>query len=71
MGISRSTYYRRRKQAREREALAAAAAASEAALDRLAYQLAKLRACLDRAAARHAVMARELGLTSSGTSLLL
>ena len=60
LGISRSTYYRRRKQAREREALAAATAAREAALDRLAYQLAELRGALDRAVARHAVMAQEL-----------
>ncbi len=53
LGISRSTWYRRRKQARE-------AAARDAVFDRLAYQLAELRACLDRAAAAHAVMAREL-----------
>lgn len=55
-GISRSTWYRRRrKQARE-------AAAREAVLDRLAYQLAELRGCLDRAAAANAVMARELAV---------
>jgi hypothetical protein len=52
--------YRRRKQAREQAALVIATAAREAVLDRLAYQLAELRACLDRAAQANAVMAGEL-----------
>ena len=39
MGISRSTYYRRRAKAREQAALALAAAV----LDRLAWQVAELR----------------------------
>ena len=60
LGISRSTWYRRRKQAREREAMAAAAAAREAMLDRLEWQLAELRACIDRAAMANAVMAAML-----------
>ena len=60
MGISRSTWYRRRKQAREREALAAAAAAREAVFARLDWQLAELRACIDRAAMANAVMAAML-----------
>jgi hypothetical protein len=42
-GISRSTWYRRRKQARERQALTLAAAAREAVFDRLDWQLARLR----------------------------
>jgi hypothetical protein len=35
-------------------------------LDRLAWQLAELRACLDRAAAANAVMAGELAREASG-----
>jgi hypothetical protein len=57
MGISRSTYYRRRAKAREQAALAHAAAV----LDRLAWQVAELRTHLDRLAALNAVMAAELG----------
>jgi len=49
-GISRSTWYRRRKQAREREALALVAAAREAVFDRLDWQLARLRRELETAA---------------------
>ena len=41
--ISRSTWYRRRKQAREREALTVVAMAREAVFDRLDWQLAQLR----------------------------
>jgi len=52
-GCSRSTWYRRRKQAREREV-------RDAVLDRLDWQLAELRASLDRMAAAHAVMVAEL-----------
>ena len=42
-GISRSTWYRRRKQARERQALTLVATAREAVCDRLDWQLARLR----------------------------
>jgi len=53
-GISRSTWYRRRKQVREREALTVAltvvAAAREAVFDRLDWQLARLRRELETAA---------------------
>jgi hypothetical protein len=42
-GISRSTWYRRRKQVREREALTVVATAREAVFDRLDWQLAQLR----------------------------
>jgi len=49
-------YYRRRAKAREQ----AAQAAREAVFDRLAWQLAELRASLDRCAIAHAVMAAEL-----------
>jgi hypothetical protein len=55
-GLSRSTYYRRRRKAREQ----AAVAAREAVLDRLQWQLAELRANLDRCAVAHAAMAVEL-----------
>ena len=51
-GISRSTWYRRRKQARERQALTLVAKAREAVVDRLDWQMAcppvsKLGADLD------------------------
>jgi hypothetical protein len=59
-GISRSAYYRRRAKAREQAALAAATAAREAVLDRMAWQLAELRASLDRCAAAHELMRAEL-----------
>jgi len=51
LGISRSTYT---------TAGAHAMAARDAVLDRLAWQLAELRASLDRCAIAHAVMAAEL-----------
>src|SRR5262249_50272046 len=60
LGISRSTYYRRRAKAREQAALLSTAAAREAVLDRLAWQIAELRASLDKCAAAHEAMAREL-----------
>jgi hypothetical protein len=60
LGISRSTYYRRRAKAREQAALAAATAAREAVLDRLQWQLAELRASLDRMAVANGAMAVEL-----------
>jgi hypothetical protein len=53
LGISRSTWYRRRKKEREQAALAA----RNAVLDRLEWQLAELRGHLDRCAAAQAVMA--------------
>jgi hypothetical protein len=48
-GISRSTWYRRRRKARE-QALALVAAQREAVLDRLQWQVESLRANLDRCA---------------------
>jgi len=67
LGLSRRVYYRRRAKAREQAALAAreaalaqANAAREAVLDRLAWQIAELRANLDKCAVAHAAMAREL-----------
>jgi len=64
LGISRSTYYRRRAKAREQAAraavLAQASAAREAVLDRLAWQLAELRANLDKIAVANAAIAAEL-----------
>jgi hypothetical protein len=63
LGISRSkTWYWRRAKARQQAALAQAMAAREAVLDRLAWQLAELRASLERAAVAHAAMAAELAL---------
>jgi len=55
--------YRRRKLARERAALAAVAVHRNAVLDRLEWQLAELRASLDKCAAAHAVMVRELAIS--------
>ena len=60
MGISRSTWYRRRAKARQQAALAQATAAREAVLDRLQWQLAELRASLERAAVAHEAMRPEL-----------
>jgi hypothetical protein len=59
-GISRSTWYRRRKAAREREALAARASKSQATVERAEAFAAELARDLERCAAFHAVMAREL-----------
>jgi hypothetical protein len=59
-GISRSTWYRRRKVAHEREALAAAAARSQAMFERAEASVAALTRDLERCAMLHAVMAREL-----------
>jgi len=47
-------------QAARAAALAQATAAREAVLDRLQWQLAELRASLDRCAVAHEAMAREL-----------
>jgi hypothetical protein len=60
LDISRSTFYRRRKQAREREAVALEASRQRALLDRAEYLAADLARDLARCAAIHAVMAREL-----------
>ncbi len=49
-GISRSTWYRRRKQVREREVLTVVATVREAVFDRLNWQLARLRRELEMAA---------------------
>jgi uncharacterized protein YhaN len=62
LGISRSTYYRRRAKARQEAALAQAIAAREAVLDRLASQLVELRANLEKIAVANAAMAAELAL---------
>jgi hypothetical protein len=61
-GVSRSTWYRRRKQAREREALTVVAMAREAVFDRLDWQLARLRReHLDRAALAQATNGGGIG----------
>jgi hypothetical protein len=49
-GFSRSTWYRRRKQARERKALTVVATARGAVFDRLPWQPARLRRELETAA---------------------
>ena len=59
-GISRSTWYRRRKQALEREALVARGARSQAMFERAEAFAAALARDLDRCAALHAVMAQGL-----------
>jgi hypothetical protein len=61
MGISRSTFYRRRAKARQQVAQTQAVAAREAVFDRLRWQVAELRTHLDRLAAANAAMAAELG----------
>ena len=68
-GISRSTWYRRRKQAREREALTFVATAQEALFDRLDWQLARLRRELETAARfadEGAAIIAELGAMGNG-----
>jgi len=50
LGISRSTYYRRRAKAREQAAAAQAMTMREAVFDRLDWQLARLRRELETAA---------------------
>jgi len=49
-GISRSTWYRRQKKAREQGAAALALTMRQAALDRLEWQITRLRADLEKAA---------------------
>ncbi len=68
-GISRSTWYRRRKQARERQALTLVAKAREAVVDRLDWQLAQLRGDLETAARfadEGAAIIAELAAMASG-----
>ncbi|MGO9233641.1 MAG: hypothetical protein ACLP4V_05950 [Methylocella sp.] len=68
-GISRSTWYRRRKAARERQALALVEAAREAVLDRLDWQLSLLRSDLERCARftdQGAAIIAELAAMASG-----
>jgi hypothetical protein len=60
LGISRSTFYRHRAKARSQAALAQAVAAREAVLNRLHWQLAELRANLDKIAVANAAMAAAL-----------
>ena len=60
LGISRSTWYRRRAKAREAAATAAREAAWAAVLARMQWQLDELRANLDRCAVAHGAMAAEL-----------
>ncbi len=49
-GISRSAWYKRRKQARQQAAAALAATANQAALERLEWQITRLRTDLETAA---------------------
>jgi hypothetical protein len=49
-GVSRSTWYRRQKRAREQAAAALALTMRQAALDRLEWQMTRLRADLEMAA---------------------
>jgi hypothetical protein len=48
-GVSRSTWYRRQKNAREQAAAAQAATMRQAVLDRLEWQITQLRADLEKA----------------------
>jgi hypothetical protein len=69
LGISRSTYYRRRAKAREQAAAATATAASQAVFGRLDWQLAGLRRELVTAARRAdegAAIIAELAVMASG-----
>jgi hypothetical protein len=67
-GISRSTWYRRRKQAREQAVTALATAASQEALERLEWQLSLLRSNLGcaRLADEGAAVIAELAAMASG-----
>ena len=72
MGISRSTYYRRRAKAREREALSAATVALLATLDRFDWMLGHMRAELERAerfADEGAAILAELAAMASGVGM--
>jgi hypothetical protein len=69
-GVSRSTWYRRRKQAREQVAVVMATSASQAALERLSFQLSLLRSDLERCARfadEGAATIAELAAMLSGT----
>jgi hypothetical protein len=59
MGVSRSTWYRRRAKARQQPPFPILGT-SAVVLDRFAWQLAELRASLDLAALAYAMMAQEL-----------
>jgi hypothetical protein len=60
LGISRSTWYRRQAKARQEAARTQALAAREVVLDRLQWQLASLRASLNKIAVANAAMAAAL-----------
>jgi hypothetical protein len=60
-GCSRSTWYRRRKQAREATARQCATAATERTFTRAERFVAELRTDLDKAARSHAVAAAIIG----------
>ncbi len=64
LGVSRSTYYRRKAKARSQAALIAATAAWNAMLDRLDWQLTDLRAAIDRAARYQAIAAAVIAETA-------
>jgi len=69
LGISRSTYYRRRAKAREQAAAALAAPVRKAVFDRLDWQLARLRRELETAARftdEGAAIIAELAAMASG-----
>jgi len=59
-GISRSTWYRRRKQVREREALVVRVARNQATFARAEAFAAALAGDLERCTLAHTIMAREL-----------
>jgi hypothetical protein len=66
-GISRSTWYRRRKRARQQAVMALAAASRQAMLDRLDVQAALLRSEIDaRFADEVAVVIAELTAMAGG-----
>jgi hypothetical protein len=64
LGISASTYYRRRKKARQQAALGQGLlwdeAAREMMFNRLAWQVSELRESLDKAAAFNAIIGQVL-----------
>ena len=69
LGISRSTYYRRRAKAREQAAAAQAATVRKAVFDRLDWQMARLRGDLETAARfvdEGAAIIAELAAMASG-----
>jgi hypothetical protein len=71
-GISRSTWYRRQKKARELAAAAQAEMARQSALDRLEWQMTRLRADLEiaaRFADEGAAILAELAAMASGVGM--